>query len=429
MDVYEKLKEKGIEIGDKIKVNEFIGYLMPKTEFSEKDVIILKLENGYNIGIKVDEKINTEILEKRKEKEKTKKEFFQDPSKPKVLILGCGGTIASKVEYRTGAVYPLIEPNELIETIPEISEIANIEVKKVFDIFSENMEPKHWKIIAEEIAKNIEKYDGIVILHGTDTMHYTSAALSFMLQNLPIPIVLVGAQRSSDRPSSDSKLNLLSAIYFAAYGNIAEVVVCMHEDLSDKYCAIHRGTKVRKMHSSRRDAFQSINIKPLARVNFFERKIEYLTENYIKRDKRRKLIADMNLEENVGIFYFHPASKPEVLREFAKHYKGIVIVGTGLGHISEKFFEVIEEIIKSGKPVVITSQTIFGRIDLDVYSTGRILQKIGVIGNHADMTPETALVKLMYVLAKTNNLEKIKELMEKNLVGEINERIELSWFF
>ncbi|MEM0481085.1 MAG: Glu-tRNA(Gln) amidotransferase subunit GatD [Candidatus Aenigmatarchaeota archaeon] len=425
MNVYEKIKELGIDIGDKIKVNEFVGYLMPKTEFSEKDVIILKLENGYNVGIKIDENTKIKLIEKRKEIEKVEKEVRYDSSKPKVLIIGCGGTIASRVEYRTGAVYPLIEPYELIETIPEISEIANIHVKKLFDIFSENMEPKHWKIIAEEIAKNVENYDGIVILHGTDTMHYTSAALSFMLQNLPIPIVLVGAQRSSDRPSSDSKLNLLSAIYFAAYGEIAEVVVCMHENLNDEFCAIHRGTKVRKMHTSRRDAFQSINIRPLARVNFYQRKIEYLTENFKKRNRNNKLIADISLNENVGLFYFHPGAKVEAFEEFAKHYDGIVIAASGLGHISEKFFESIKKLIESGKPIVFAPQTIYGRLDLDVYSTGRILQKIGIIGNHTDMTPETALVKLMYVLAKTKNLKEIKELMEKNLVGEISERIEV----
>jgi glutamyl-tRNA(Gln) amidotransferase subunit D len=425
MDVYEKLKEKNIEVGDKIKIDDLVGILMPKTEFDEEDILILKLENGYNIGIKVEDLEKIELLEKKEKAQKIIKEVKFDPSKPKILILGCGGTIMSKIDYRTGAVHPSFSVEDLLEMFPEIYDIANVKTKSVFNVFSENMKPENWIAIAKEIEEECKKenFDGIVILHGTDTMHYTAAALSFMLQDLPFPVVLVGAQRSSDRPSSDSKINLLNAIYFAAYSDCAEVVVCMHENLNDEYCAIHRGTKVRKMHTSRRDAFKSINIKPIARVNYLKREIQYL-EKYKKRDKSKKLKVDINLEPNVGIFYFHPGSRKEVLKEFAKHYKGIVIACTGLGHVSEDFFETIEEIIKSNIPVVFASQTIYGRIDMDVYSTGRILQKIGVIGNHCDWTIETALVKLMFVLGHTKNMKEIKELMEKDIAGEISERIE-----
>jgi len=274
MDVYEFLKERGISVGDKIIVDSIEGILMPRTEFVESDVIVVKMNNGYNIGIKFREGTKIELIEKKREqapKKSVLKEF--DPNKPTISILACGGTIASKVEYRTGAVFPSFSPEELIEAFPEIGEIANIKARKLFDLFSEDMQPEHWKIIAQEVAKEVESgVDGVVLMHGTDTMHYTSAALSFMLQDLPIPVVLVGAQRSSDRGSSDNRINLVSAVLFAARGDIAEVVVCMHESSNDEYCVIHKGTKVRKMHTSRRDAFKSINITPLARIDLFRKK-------------------------------------------------------------------------------------------------------------------------------------------------------------
>jgi glutamyl-tRNA(Gln) amidotransferase subunit D len=435
MDVYEILKSKGISIGDKIRVNSIEGILMPRTEFVESDVIVIKMSNGYNIGIKLKEETEVELIEKKEglvlEKPKTKR---FDSNKPTVSILACGGTIASKVEYRTGAVFPSFSPEELIEAFPEIGEIANIKARKLFDLFSEDMQPEHWKIIAREVAKEIESgVDGIVLMHGTDTMHYTSAALSFMLQDLPIPVVLVGAQRSSDRGSSDNRINLVSAVLFAAKGEIAEVVVCMHESSNDDYCVIHRGTKVRKMHTSRRDAFKSINTSPLARVNYFERKIEYLVTNFKKRDKGRKLKLDININPNVGIFYFHPGAKPEFLREMSKFYEGIIIAATGLGHIgvnpendklAKNFLPVIKDLIEKGIPVVFAPQTIYGRLNMNVYSTGRILEKAGVIGSLCDWTIETALVKLMFVLGHTKDMNEIKRMMLTNIAGEIGERSE-----
>jgi len=436
MDAYEILKEEGISVGDKIVIDSIEGILMPRSEFVESDVIVVKMSNGYNIGIKFKEGMKIELIEKKEQQasEKTTKEEF-DLRKPIVSILACGGTIASRIEYRTGAVFPSFSPEELIEAFPEIKELANIKARKLFDLFSEDMQPEHWKIIAQEIAKEIESgVDGIVLMHGTDTMHYTSAALSFMLQDLPVPVVLVGAQRSSDRGSSDNRINLVSAVLFASRGDIAEVVVCMHENLNDDYCAIHRGTKVRKMHTSRRDAFKSINISPLARVNYHERKIEYLTSNFRKRDKNRKLKLDTNINPNVGIFYFHPGAKPELLREMAKLYEGIVIVATGLGHVgvnprndklAKSFLPVIKELIDKNIPIVFAPQTIFGRLNMNVYSTGRILEKAGVIGNLCDWTIETALVKLMFVLGHTKDINGIRKMMLTNMAGEISERIEI----
>jgi glutamyl-tRNA(Gln) amidotransferase subunit D len=247
-------------------------------------------------------------------------------------------------------------------------------------------------------------------------------------------VVLVGAQRSSDRGSSDNRVNLVSAVLFASKGEIAEVIVCMHESMNDDYCSIHRGTKVRKMHTSRRDAFKSINISPLARVNYLEKKIEYFETNFKKRDKSRKLKLDININPNVGIFYFHPGAKPEVLKEMSKFYDGIVIASTGLGHVginpgnnklARSFLSTIKELIERGIPIVFAPQTIYGRLNMNVYSTGRILEKAGVIGNLCDWSIETALVKLMFVLGHTKDMNEIKKMMLTNIAGEISERSEL----
>lgn len=432
------LKRKGIKVGDKILVRGkdfcYEGILMPRIELGDPSNLVIKLSNGYNIGIKFEKGIKIELVKKGKKikfvPSKARMKF--DKNKKVVSILGCGGTIASRIEYTTGAVFPAFSPADLILSFPKLKELANIKGRKLFDLFSEDMTPKHWQIIAREVAKEIKKsVDGVVLMHGTDTMHYTSAALSFMLQNLPVPIILVGAQRSSDRGSSDNELNLLSAVYAAAEAEIAEVMVCMHATMSDNYAFLHQGTKVRKMHSSRRDAFQSINVLPYAKVFWEERKIEYLRSDYKKRDKKRKLKVDTKINPNVGLVYFHPGMKPKELEVLAKIYDGIVIAATGLGHVSTNPFKdkfaisllpAIKRLIASGIPVVIAPQTIFGRINMNVYTSGRLLNEAGVIGNYCDWLPEVALVKLMWVLGHTKNMKKVRELMLTNIAGEISER-------
>lgn len=407
---------------------------MPRIELGDLSSLVIKLDNGYNIGIKFEKGVKIKRIAKGKpiKFKPARIKIIKDPAKPTVSILGCGGTIASRVEYRTGAVYPAFSPGDLLLSFPELKEIANIKGRKLFDLLSEDMTPSHWQIIAREVAKEIKKkVDGIILMHGTDTLHYTSAALSFMLQNLPIPVVLVGAQRSSDRGSSDNAMNLVSSVLTASKSDIAEVTVCMHGSMSDDFCFINPGTKVRKLHSSRRDAFQTVNALPYAKVWYSEKKIEYLREDFNRRGKG-KLKLDDKINPNVEIVYIHPGIKPEFIENLAKFYDGIVIAGTGLGHVptnplNDKFTKSLipslKSLIDSGIPVVIAPQTIFGRLDLNVYTAGRLLNRIGVIGNNYDWLPEVAFVKLMWVLGHTKNLNKIKEMMLKNIVGEISERI------
>lgn len=423
------LKRKGIEVGDEISVHcddgDYSGILMPRPPGND-NIIVIKLSNGYNIGVCPSgtgiSLIRKNVL-KRTAIEPTK------PEKGDICILGCGGTIASKVDYKTGAVYPAISASELRAAFPKLGDIAKIHSKQLFSLFSEDMNSTHWKILADAIEHEIKDgSSGMVVMHGTDTLTYTSAAISFMLQNLPIPVVFVGSQRSSDRPSSENEMNLLNAV-FAAKHDIGEVGVCMHAGLSDDFCHLHRGTTVRKMHTSRRDAFHSINSLPIAKLDYRSKLFEPLSQ-FRKRSEKSEFKPMKKINSNVAMIYVHPNIKPKLISSL-DDYDGVVLVGTGLGHIPANPFNdksvksllpAVKDLISSGIPVALSSQTISGRLCFRVYSTGRLLMDAGLIGDGMDWTPETAYVKLCWALGQTKNQKKIRDLMVTNIAGEISER-------
>lgn len=431
MDMYpssleKQLKKKGISVGDRVRIihgkDSWEGILMPRTQ--DKEIWVLKLSSGYNIGINA-KGTTIELLEKTP---KPKPVQSKEKHKGEVAVLGCGGTIASKVEYKTGAVYPAITPEELRASFPQLEQITTIHTKQLFSIPSEDMNAWHWTAMARACVEEIkEGVKGIVLMHGTDTMTYSSAALSFMLQDLSVPVVFVGSQRSSDRPSSDNEINLLNSL-FAAKQDIAEVAVCMHSSTNDNFSYLHRGTKVRKMHTSRRDAFQSINTLPLAKIDYRTKSFEALNE--FKPRSKRKLKVNTKMNENIAMVYVYPGIQPKFLKHLSK-YDGVVLVATGLGHIPTNPFEdkhvhsllpEIKNLISSHVPVVLAPQTLYGRLNLNVYSAGRLLKAAGVIGDGCDWLPETAYCKLAWVLGQTKNMKKVKDLMETNLVGEISSR-------
>ena len=424
------------EPGERIRIKKgeqiFEGIVLPKTEFDDKDVVIIKLDNGYNIGIKIDESVEIErIGEKRKLEEFPFKKIEQKEDLPKISLLATGGTIASRVDYVTGGVKMAFSPEEIFFSVPELEKLVSFyDIKLLFNMASEDLWYKEWQIIAKEAFHQLLKKEvkGVVITHGTDTMHFTSAALSFFIQNLNKPIVLTGSQRSSDRGSSDAKMNLICSCILAAYSDIAEIGICMHATSNDNYCFFHRGTKVRKMHTSRRDAFKSINDLPIAKI-FPNKKIEIINENYRKRNDN-KPILDEKFEPNIALIKAYPGSKPQIIDILINNFgiKGIVIEGTGLGHVptetSDKersWIPYIKKAIDNGIPIVMTSQCLYGRVHGYVYRNLRRLTKAGVIWGE-DMLPEVAYVKLGWVLAHTNEMEKIKEMMLKNYAGEITEK-------
>jgi glutamyl-tRNA(Gln) amidotransferase subunit D len=420
------LRQVKATVGDILRVTKdnetYEGILIPRSEYGDDKHIVVKLKTGYNIGINI-----TAATKIEKIGSGTKPTFVaaplpqQKPNMPKVTIISTGGTIASRVDYRTGAVRPALTASDLYSVVPELSDIATINAEILFSIFSENITCKLWTQLAETVAKCIEKGEnGIVIAHGTDTMGYTAAALSFALQDLPVPVVLVGSQRSADRPSSDAATNLTGAVTAAARAPFAEVALAMHETPSDKAVVLHRGTKVRKCHTSRRDTFKSINIAPLAKVE--NSNVIMLTQDFRKTDTSRKLVLKPSFEERVALLKFHPNFNPDMIDHLVgKGYKGIVMEGTGLGHINHASLSSVRSAVEKGVIVAMTSQCIWGRVDMNVYDTGRDFLNAGVIPLE-DMLSETALVKLMWILGQTKSPEEAKKLLTTNIAGEISPR-------
>ena len=400
--------------GDKVKItlkdNSIKeGIIMP----SKDDTLILKLNSGYNLGINKTKIKETKQLKKEPMKKQDKINFIQDKTLKRVTILHTGGTISSKVDYETGAVSSKFKPEEIITMFPELKRIVNLDSRLISNMFSDDMNFSHYNILAKEIIKEIKKgVNGIIITHGTDTLHYTSAALSFILEHINIPILLVGAQRSSDRGSSDASLNLIAACNFIKETNFVGVAICMHANTNDNVCAILHGCKVRKMHTSRRDAFRSINTDSIATVDEYG-KIVYQRDYSKKHDQKLNLkLFNENLK--VGIIKIHTHMSKEQF-EVYKNFDGLVIEGTGLGHTPEN---VLEEIQKLKIPIVMSSQCIYGRINMNIYSKGRHLQELNVLGNFCDMTPETSFIKLSWLIS--NHKDNLKHLFETNLRGEIN---------
>lgn len=422
--------------GDKVKIittdEEIEGILMPE----EKEYAVLKLETGYNIGIDKKRIREIKVISEHREKKTEMPRAEAKKGLPTIAILHTGGTIASKIDYETGGVVSKFTPEDILAMFPELKEIANIRSRLIRNMFSEDMRFAHYNIIATEVEKEIKQgCDGVIITHGTDTMHYTAAALSFMLHNLGVPVILAGAQRSSDRGSTDAALNLISAAFFiTASKDFAEVAICMHENLDDDWCVILPGTKSRKMHSSRRDAFQPINVTPWARVNVKEKKVKLLRTGYRKRAKTTVSVRKFKEDLKIGILKTHPNMSAQEI-EFYKGYDGLIIEGFGIaGHIPineidehtkehAKIAEAIRKLVQQGTIVAAATQTIYGGIDMNVYSTGRKMQELGIIGNYTDMTPETAFIKLAWLLSNAPK-DKIKELYSTNLAGEISQRLE-----
>jgi glutamyl-tRNA(Gln) amidotransferase subunit D len=247
-------------------------------------------------------------------------------------------------------------------------------------------------------------------------MSYSAAAISFMLDT-PVPVIFVGSQRSADRPSSDNAMNALCSAS-AATGDLGEVAVIMHATTNDDQCAIHRGTRVRKMHTSRRDAFQSIGMRPLGYVDYPSLKITLGSEAAHRGD--RKLALHDKLEERCGLVQFYPGMSPDALRAF-EGYHGLVLAGTGLGHVSTRWIPALKAMIDAGTEVVMTSQCLNGRVCDRVYDTGRDLLNIGVTEG-GDMLPEVALVKMMWVLGNAKDIEESRGMMARDLRGECRRR-------
>jgi glutamyl-tRNA(Gln) amidotransferase subunit D len=399
-------------------------------ESHDAGVLLIKLSSGYNIGLKREDISEIKMLEKKKPQIKNEKEEnFITHKKPVIDIIITGGTISSKLDSETGGVKSLIEPREFFSTYPEIFKIADIRISSPFMKFSENMDSKDWIRIAKIIGRSLkdENVKGIIVTHGTDTLHYTSSALSFMLGKLNKPVVLTYSQRSSDRGSSDSRLNLICSAH-AALSDIAEVMLVGHSNLDDEYCYALRGTKVRKMHASRRDTFRPINSKPIAKI-FPDGKIEIISEFHKRGKSNERLNLEPVFDSRVALIKFYPGQNPDILEYYRKKgYRGLIIEFTGLGQIANEgknnWIPKIQELIKKGMFIYAVPQTIYGRLNPYVYAPARKFQEIGVVYLN-DILPETALVKLGWVLGHPMWRGSVvtKEKMLENFSNEFNPRL------
>jgi glutamyl-tRNA(Gln) amidotransferase subunit D len=406
--------------GDRVRVergdvtNE--GVLLPSTT---ADHLVVKLDGGYNVGIDRAD-ADVEILESdvydvgSEDGEDTRSEIDFDDDLPTIALISTGGTIASTVDYRTGAVTAQFDAEDVLRAVPDLAGRANYRGRVVANILSENMEPDIWQELARAVSEEIDAgADGVVVMHGTDTMQYSASALSMMLDT-PVPVVFTGSQRSADRPSSDNVMNAVCAVE-TAKSDAAEVMLCMHGSESDDYCSLHRGTRVRKNHTSRRDAFETVGAEPLGRVDYDAEEVSF------RRDYAERGATDLalhpDLAEDVELVKFTPGMDPAAL-DYLDGKSGVVIEGTGLGHVHTDLISRFAELVEQGTTVVMTSQCLEGRVCDRVYDTGRDLLDAGVV-EAGDTLPETAKVKLMWVLANT---DEPAEAMGENLVGELQSR-------
>ncbi|PIW33581.1 MAG: Glu-tRNA(Gln) amidotransferase GatDE subunit D [Nitrosopumilales archaeon CG15_BIG_FIL_POST_REV_8_21_14_020_37_12] len=414
------LKKNNINVGDFVKISSDITYsgiIMPRYEHSDDKHLALKLKSGYNIGLELEKIEKIEKIQSKEKKSEARENFEKDPALPKILLLSTGGTIASKVDYRTGAVTPVLTAEELNSSVPELAEIANVDAEVLFSEYSENITPQHWLKIAEKIdTYSKSDYSGIIIAHGTDTMHYTSSFLSFALSGYPIPIALVGSQRSSDRASSDAALNLIGAVRFLLECNTNGIFVVMHQDENDEAIACHFGTRVRKNHTSKRGAFQTVGGDPA----FIVINDAVHRNNPKEFFKEKTYQPKINLKTNVALVKYHPGYDPELFEKILDiDYQAIIFEGTGLGHVGKTMYDKIQKAHERGIFLGMTSQCIDGRVRMTVYESGRDLMNLGIIPLE-DMIPEVALVKAMWATGNYNDNKEVKKVMLQEIASELS---------
>ena len=414
----EFLKKNKIKVGDIIKIttdSDQTGTIMPRYEHSDDRHVVIKLKNGYNIGLELSQIKKIEYISATQTSQEENKVIKPNQSLPKILLLSTGGTIASRIDYRTGSVTPALTAQELNASVPELAEIANIDAEVLFSEYSENITPEHWMKIAQRLDKlSKSDYSGIIVAHGTDTMQYTAAFLSFSLAGFPKPIVLVGSQRSSDRPSSDAALNLIGAAKFIVGCGVNGVFVAMHNSENDEGIACHLGTRVRKNHTSKRNAFETVGAKPAFVVLPDEILVNFTGQYFAQKQYAPKI----NIDTKAALVKYHPGYDPKLVEDLLDHgYKAIIFEGTGLGHVGKSMYDIVKKAKEKGLFLGMTSQCLDGQVNMAVYESGRDLMHLGIVPL-SNMIAETALVKAMWALANDKNVE---EVMLKNVASELTE--------
>lgn len=317
----------------------------------------------------------------------------------KILLLATGGTIAS-IQTEQGLV-PSTTAKEILSYIPEAREICDLHVQQIFNVDSTNIQPEHWTAIAHEIQKAYTKFDAFLVTHGTDTMAYTASALSYLIQNSSKPIILTGAQRPISAPITDATKNLMDSLRFALKPNVRGVYVVF-----DGKAIV--GTRARKIRSKSYNAFDSINYPIAAFID--EKRIV----QYVETEKETCTPTFYNhLNPKVFVLKLIPGMEPAILQYISEHYDAIIIESYGVGgipfHDNRNFFQELEAMTKKGKIIVIATQVMLEGSDAEVYEVGfKAINQYNVLQAY-DMTVESASVKLMWILGKTNDFESVKQ--------------------
>lgn len=426
-ELRKRLETEGIGVWSEVTVKKgdavYEGVILPRSDHTSEGYLVLKVDTGYNIGVKITP--DTTIKEYGYKEGKYKLPDISVKFKeglPNVTLLGTGGTVASRLDYRTGAVLPAFTPEELFSAVPELIDICNLTPKKIYSLLSENFQPEYWAKTAEAVMKEFESgANGVIIGHGTDTMSFTGSALSFMFQNQAAPIVIVGSQRSSDRPSSDGPLNIINASTIAGYVDLAETVICMHGGTSDSYNLIHRGTRVRKMHSSRRDAFRTISDVPLGIIDA-NQQVTFLKDDVKRRGDMADMWVDTKIDPKVAMLYFYPGMDQDMLHSVIDNdYHGVIFISTGLGHVNTDMYPALERAQEEEIPICIVVEPLWGFTNLRVYETGRDMLARGIFEG-ANMLPCAAYAKMIWTLGHTRDVKEVEKIMTTNIAGEITDR-------
>ena len=421
-------------------LDEHVGVALPS---AGQGLVTIKLVNGYNLSFPSSYVEEFKVMGEMPEPQEVVPEpIKQDESLPLVHLIHTGGTIASKVDYSTGAVTARFEPSELLEAVPELRSIARIRAVKLGNMWSDDIRPRHWNRMLKATEEAFaEGAVGVVITHGTDTLHLSAAAMSYGWSGSggrpPGRIVLTGSQRSPDRGSSDAPENLISAVYWAANGPEPtgyrdSSVVVTHATSSDGSCTVLPGCACRKYHSSRRDAFKSINQDPLAYVEFGTEGPRIVMEELDPHDARPEAISPAMFDDSIRIAQF--VSDGHLHSDIVNSaielgYDALLFHGTGLGHLpisdpqedspeNTKLRLLLEDYCEDGGIAVVVAQTVHGPVHLDVYSKGRVQQSIGMIGNGSLCPPGSALVKLHFLLSSDRSPESVSDGWDKDLLGE-----------
>lgn len=412
------LESAGARVGDTIEAGGLSGRVMPRYEGGDDGIVVLKLPSGYNVAVATGRLAAPRVTARAAGPAARPARAPPAPAQglPSILLVSTGGTIASRIDYVTGAVTPALDAAGLAESVPELAAIARIEPRIAMSEHSENIEPAHWEAIATAIRDGAAGHDGVIVAHGTDTMQHTASYLSFALAGLRPPIVLVGAQRSSDRPSSDAAENLAAAARLIASSPGPGVLVAMHEGPSDGRVSCHWGTRVRKRHTSARGAFETVGGPPAFTV----------TRDGIERPAAPRRASSpargprIGVDARAALLKYHPGMDGGVIDGLvASGCRAIVLEGTGLGHVGRPLHGAISRAVGAGTLVMMCSQCGDGEVNMNVYESGRELQNLGVVPLR-DMLAETALAKAMWALSQEATREGAARLMLENVASEMS---------